>query len=112
MPWCDDCAKFYNPNSMPPDGTCPSCGAVIGDPPDTSVPWHFWVLIGATVLYLGWRLVQGIQWLAGNGFTWAAVLVVLLCVVVAGMAVVAWRLRDEVDEDLDDGVADGAEGAG
>ena len=26
MPWCDDCSKFWNPNSMPADGTCPTCG--------------------------------------------------------------------------------------
>ena len=31
MPWCEDCSKFWNPNSLPPDGTCPSCGRVIGD---------------------------------------------------------------------------------
>jgi hypothetical protein len=25
VPWCDDCAKFWNPSSMPADGTCPTC---------------------------------------------------------------------------------------
>jgi hypothetical protein len=26
-------------------------------------PWHFWVLVVAAVVYLGWRLVQMIGWL-------------------------------------------------
>ena len=30
MPWCEDCSKFWNPNSLPPDGTCPTCGRMIG----------------------------------------------------------------------------------
>ena len=63
MPWCEDCDKFWNPNSLPPDGTCPSCGRVIGDPPDTHVPWHFWILVAAAAIYLGWRAIQGVQWL-------------------------------------------------
>ena len=63
MPWCDDCSKFWNPNTLPPDGTCPTCGRMIGDPPDTKVPWHFWILVLAAALYLGWRAVQGVEWL-------------------------------------------------
>jgi hypothetical protein len=31
MPWCDDCAKFWNPASMPEDGTCPTCHRVLVD---------------------------------------------------------------------------------
>lgn len=66
MPWCEDCAKFWNPNSMAPDGSCPSCGAQIEDePPSTRVPWHFWILVAAAVIYLGWRAIQGIGWLLG-----------------------------------------------
>jgi len=63
VPWCDDCSKFWNPNTMPPDGSCPTCGRTIADPPDTSVPWHFWVLVGAAALYLGWRAFEGVGWL-------------------------------------------------
>ncbi len=49
---------------MPPDGTCPSCGRMIGEPPKPQrVPWHFWILVVAAGLYLGWRAVQGILWL-------------------------------------------------
>lgn len=64
MPWCEDCAKFWNPNSMSPDGTCPRCGNQIADPPSPQrIPWHMWVLIVAFGLYLGWRAIQGVQWL-------------------------------------------------
>lgn len=81
MPWCEDCAKFWNPNSVAADGTCPSCGrAVATDRPDrdadptwgmgpddidTTVPWHFWVMLAALGVYLGWRVLQGVAWLLG-----------------------------------------------
>ena len=29
------------------------------------VPWHFWLLLAAVVIYLGWRLIQGVEWLLG-----------------------------------------------
>jgi len=32
----------------------------------TKVPWHFWLLVVALVVYLGWRAIQGIGWLAGH----------------------------------------------
>jgi hypothetical protein len=82
MPWCEPCGAFYNPNSLPPDGTCPRCGAPVSegdfgiehdhdedDDPEADgadhgivrdVPWHFWVGVAAVVLYLGWRLIQGV----------------------------------------------------
>jgi hypothetical protein len=57
-----------------PDGTardrCPSCGTELeveegageeeGHP---KAPWHFKVLVVGTVVYLGYRLYQGIGWL-------------------------------------------------
>ncbi|MCC5952416.1 MAG: hypothetical protein JJU45_10020 [Acidimicrobiia bacterium] len=67
MPWCNSCDRFYNPNSMAPDGSCPTCGRVIAEPPDADlkVPWHFWVLVTATGAYLLWRVIQGFAWLVG-----------------------------------------------
>ena len=46
-------------------GTCPKCGeratgADGGLVTSQKVPWHFWVFAGAAVVYLGWRLVQGV----------------------------------------------------
>ncbi len=31
---------------------------------DEPAPWHFKVLIGATAVYLGYRALQGIGWVA------------------------------------------------
>ncbi|MBA2279796.1 MAG: hypothetical protein H0W25_00965 [Acidimicrobiia bacterium] len=64
MPWCEDCAKFWNPNSLPVDGRCPSCGIQLAEPlglpegEDIRAPWHFKLLVAATVVYLGWRTLQ------------------------------------------------------
>lgn len=67
MPWCDDCSRFWNPNSLREDGTCPTCDRTLvapGSDPDEDVrtPWHFKLLVGAAVAYLGWRAVQGLGW--------------------------------------------------
>jgi hypothetical protein len=43
-------------------GECPSCGRVIAKP--AKAPWHFRVLVGAASIYLGWRAVQGVVWVA------------------------------------------------
>lgn len=68
MPHCDTCDRFYNPNSLETDGRCPTCGTRVAESaPETaapSAPWHFKVLLGATLLYLGWRLVEGVVWVA------------------------------------------------
>ena len=61
MPWCDDCNRFLTPTSMSKDGECPSCGRVIAEVP--KAPWHFKLLVVATVLYLGFRAYQGVAWL-------------------------------------------------
>jgi hypothetical protein len=72
MPWCEDCARFYNPSTLRPDGTCPTCGRQVddarvgagsaGDVAGERAPWHFWVLLAAVVAYLGWRFIQLIAW--------------------------------------------------
>jgi hypothetical protein len=73
VPWCDECAKFWNPPSLR-EGVCPTCGAPLETPPAAtpgehdearpSAPWHFKLLLVALVLYLGYRAYQGIFWLA------------------------------------------------
>ena len=32
--------------------------------PDIVTPWHLKLLLGAGALYLGWRFLQGIEWVA------------------------------------------------
>ena len=63
MPWCEDCSRFLNPNSLSARGECPSCGRVVVKPAKT--PWHFWVLLSFVVVYLGWRAIQGVVWAVG-----------------------------------------------
>jgi hypothetical protein len=68
VPWCDPCERYYAPNALTTEGDCPTCGEHIDDPDDPAdpkVPWHFWLLLVAAVVYLGWRLVQGIMWAVG-----------------------------------------------
>lgn len=84
MPWCERCDRFLNPNTVGSDGTCPSCGREI-QPPSTispsapgttstvaddevKAPWHFWLMIAGVVIYLGWRLIEGIVWLVRSWF--------------------------------------------
>jgi hypothetical protein len=68
MPFCEDCAKFWSPNSMPPTGKCPTCGLQIASPQEVveateyRAPWHFKLMIVLAALYLGWRAVQMVQW--------------------------------------------------
>ena len=72
MPWCEPCAKFYNPNSLADEGECPACGEALEVTEatklaneDVKVPWHFWLMLTAIVVYLGWRVIQGVDALFG-----------------------------------------------
>ena len=66
VPWCEPCSRYLTPSSVNADGTCPTCGDTVGEVEqraeaaahDESAPWHFKLMIGATVVYLGWRFVQ------------------------------------------------------
>lgn len=77
MPWCETCKRFFNPNTLLPDGTCHNCGSQVGDPEGQAIgdrsratvdtqaettpqkaPWHFKLLVAATVVYVGWRMVE------------------------------------------------------
>lgn len=65
MPWCDDCSRFWNPTSMGEDGTCPSCSRVLAEPEaPPKAPWHFKLMVVAVTVYLLWRLIQLIGWVA------------------------------------------------
>ena len=71
MPWCETCSRFLNPNSLGPDGSCPSCERVIAEPRAPGAeeeevqkaPWHFKLLLVLVVAYLAWRTVQIIGWI-------------------------------------------------
>ena len=66
------------------DGSCPTCGRQIGEP--AKVPWHFKLLVVATVLYLGFRAWQGIVLAEEHG---------VLVYVLVGLAIIGagvWAL--------------------
>ena len=66
MPYCEACSKYWTPNSMNDDGTCPQCGELVEEPhvhdddekSDEKTPWHFKLLVGVLVFYLSWRFWQ------------------------------------------------------
>ena len=74
MPWCDSCDKYLAPNAVNEDGSCPDCATKVdasdmaesdklGDTEKVSAPWHFWLMVIALTVYLGWRLIQFVIWL-------------------------------------------------
>jgi len=91
MPWCEDCAKFWTPTSMNSDGSCPTCGRAIGEP--AKVPWHFKLLVLATVLYLGFRAWQGFVLAAEHG------VLPYVLVALAVLSVGAWALIRRAQRD-------------
>ena len=40
--------------------------ATAAEDEEAAVPWHFKLLLVATVLYLGWRAVQGVAWVVAH----------------------------------------------
>ena len=73
MAWCQSCDRYLTPSTLTSEGTCPACGDEVQHPDERSpsqgaptgaaaerIPWHFWLLLGAAAVYLGWRAVQGV----------------------------------------------------
>ncbi len=61
MPFCENCARFQESDSVGRKGECPTCGAIIAPP--KKAPWHFKLLIVATIIYLLYRFIQLILWI-------------------------------------------------
>ena len=62
MTWCEGCDVDVPDSELTEDGACPHCGTVLGDE-RRPVPWHFKLMIVATVVYLGYRAYQGVGWI-------------------------------------------------
>jgi len=62
MPWCDSCDRLVDDGEVI-EGACPSCGISLVRASAGAMPWRFRFMILATVVYLGWRLYQGVTWL-------------------------------------------------
>jgi uncharacterized paraquat-inducible protein A len=61
MPWCEECDQLIEDEDLD-EGACPDCGNVLEDPELRKVPWYFKFMIVATIVYLGYRAYQGIDW--------------------------------------------------
>jgi uncharacterized paraquat-inducible protein A len=46
------------------EGSCPTCGTPLAEPEPHPISWKMRLLVVATVAYLIWRFVQGVQWLS------------------------------------------------
>lgn len=62
MPWCDTCDRLVADDELV-DGACPTCDTSLLATQRPPISWKFRLLIVATVVYLIWRAVQGVQWL-------------------------------------------------
>ncbi len=64
----DGSGRLVDPVSS--DGSSPAFGSVLSDGSSPAggsadavpqrIPWHFWLLLAAAIVYLGWRAVQGV----------------------------------------------------
>lgn len=59
--WCDTCDAMVPIGDLDEDDRCPTCGETVGS---RRIPWKFRLMIAASVVYLGYRLFQGIEWVA------------------------------------------------
>lgn len=63
MPWCEPCDRYLAPDALDEEGGCPQCGTALAERRERAkVPWHFWLFAGSAFVYLGWRLLQGVDW--------------------------------------------------
>ena len=63
MTWCDTCDRLVDDDQVTDEGHCPTCDSKIVAGPKEPMPWRFRLMIIATVIYLGWRAYQGVEWL-------------------------------------------------
>ena len=82
MPWCATCDRFLSPPSVTAEGACPTCGRPVdagrahapagatdteappagGEEEVPPVPMHMKILGASVVIYLGYRFIQGVEW--------------------------------------------------
>ena len=64
MPWCESCSRYIDPPAEGIVPECPGCGRPAGPPEaEPTAPWHFKLLVAATLAYLILRAYQGALWL-------------------------------------------------
>ena len=73
MPWCDTCNEYRTPNALTVEGHCATCESDVDssdiveqEKSSTKAPWHFKLMVFALVVYLGWRLIEGVLWIVAQ----------------------------------------------
>ncbi len=64
MPWCDRCDQIVEDEELAEDCLCPTCGTTLVEPQRRPIPWTFRFMLVAFVGYLGYRIYQGLTWVA------------------------------------------------
>jgi hypothetical protein len=62
MPWCEDCNRFWNEQSLGEGGVCPTCHRELSAA-GRKVPWHFKILMVGFAGYMVYRIYWLIEWL-------------------------------------------------
>ncbi|HWE57981.1 MAG TPA: hypothetical protein VG435_20940 [Acidimicrobiales bacterium] len=62
MPWCEDCSRFWNDQSLHEGGVCPTCGRSLMVK-TKRIPWHFQLLLLAFAVYMVYRIYWLYEWL-------------------------------------------------
>ena len=62
MPWCEDCSRFWNDQSLAEGGHCPTCGRGLAVA-TKRVPWHFKLMLIAFAIYMVYRIYWLVEWL-------------------------------------------------
>jgi len=64
--WCEECDRLVEDDDLSDEGGCPKCGTVltVDEPAPRHIPWTFKFMVVASVIYLGYRAYQGIEWAA------------------------------------------------
>jgi hypothetical protein len=63
VPWCEDCSRFWNEESLAEDSTCPTCGRSLAQAGRKGVPWHFKLMLVAFAGYMVYRIYWLVEWL-------------------------------------------------
>ncbi|MFP3906386.1 MAG: hypothetical protein ACLFRV_13380 [Acidimicrobiales bacterium] len=51
-----------------PPASGPASTVEVDHAESARAPWHFWVMVVGVVVYLGWRLVEGVLWVLRSWF--------------------------------------------
>ena len=62
MPWCEDCSRFWNDQSLAEGGSCPTCGRNLAVQ-TKRVPWTFKLMLVAFAIYMVYRIYWLVEWL-------------------------------------------------